>query len=308
MKRDNKLLFIIIALICVIAVSVVMIFQYFRKNYYWLSNGIDLSYKESGEMLSLNEEKKINIANANEIDISSVSSNIKFIKTDDKDMKVHYYGKYSKKNAAQKLVINTSNNIVKVNADQNIMRNFHSRLYVDVYLPKDYDKSVICHTISGGITADVLNVQKFSCKTTSGDIDVSTINAPNVSCETTSGYIKAQSIKSDKSNFGTVSGDISIKKLSGDAVFSDISGDTDVSYDEFRNNNIEAKSVSGEVNINIPGSSQFKISSHSVSGDINVKFPVTISGSTQKHSLEGTVGSGSGNITVKTTSGDINVK
>lgn len=285
MKRDNKLLFILIAISCVIVVSAFMIVRYFRNNY-WFENGI--GYRESSSKLSVNEEKKVSIQNINEINISSVSADIKIIKTDDKDMRVHYYGNFLGGNTTPQLIVDTSDNSINVSTEHNILRSFHGRLNIDVYLPKDYNKSLTCSTVSGDITSDNLNVDNFSCKTTSGNID-------------------ADSIKSNKNKFDTVSGDIDIKKLSGDVTFATVSGEANISYDKF-SNNIEGKSVSGDINIDIPKSSQFKISSHSVSGDINVKFAVTVSGSIEKHSLEGTVGSGDGNIKVNTTSGDIRVE
>ena len=65
--------------------------------------------------------------------------------------------------------------------------------------------------------------------------------------------------------------------------------------------------TSGEIYVKLPADAGFILGARSVSGKINCAFPVTVTDSNQRNNLKGTVGDGKCNISLTSTSGNINI-
>ncbi len=157
----------------------------------------------------------------------------------------------------------------------------------------------------------------------SADAVVSGITAP-VKVKSVSGAVTLDGVRSDISA-QTVSGDLETRGLSGSLHFSTVSGDLTVV--DGTSGRVRAETVSGQVtlDLDIPADSSIDVSS--VSGDLTVRLPgtagLTVTAKTMsggldsafdgltterkpgRSSMQGQVGSGDGQLRVKTVSGDV---
>jgi len=83
-----------------------------------------------------------------------------------------------------------------------------------------------------------------------------------------------------------------------------VSGEVCIEQEDSSNMNI--RTISGGVEINLSEDARFYLKATTVSGDIENRFPIKVSSSGRRN-LEGIVGSDEKEITIRTTSGDIDV-
>jgi lia operon protein LiaG len=167
---------------------------------------------------------------------------------------------------------------------------------------------------------------ELNVKSTSGDIGADSVEADNsefesssgsirfngklteVSAKSTSGDIISDSIDTKHSSFASSSGRISVSGSLPNIAVVSTSGDISITSSADPKT-VKIATSSGATRLKLPGSAGFKLDCKSSSGDINSDFPVTIvkTNSTNDHELNGTVGDGSGDITITSTSGDIRI-
>ena len=141
-------------------------------------------------------------------------------------------------------------------------------------------------SVSGGITLDGV----------AGDVDANTVN----------GALEAQGLDG-KLNFNTVSGDLTVadgwlERLDANSVNGDVTADIDL--DPL--GGIHVTTVSGEVTLRLPAEADAKVNLHSVSGDVRSEFDgLRRSSIPASHSVSGSLGSGSGHVSVTTMSGRV---
>jgi hypothetical protein len=141
-------------------------------------------------------------------------------------------------------------------------------------------------SVSGGITLDGLT----------GDVDAHTVSAA----------IEAQGING-KVNFNTVSGDLTLvdgwlERLDANAVSGDVTADIDL--DPLGGMNVTT--VSGEVTLRLPAEADATVHLHSVSGDVRSEFAeLRQLSAPASHSVSGSLGVGSGHVSVTTMSGRV---
>jgi hypothetical protein len=141
-------------------------------------------------------------------------------------------------------------------------------------------------SVSGGITLDGLT----------GDVDANTV----------SGALEAQGING-MLNFNSVSGDLTVaggtlERLDANAVSGDVTADVDLNP----LGGISVTTVSGKVTLRLQAEADAKVNLHSVSGDVRSEFGelerVTAPAS---RSVSGSLGAGSGHLSVTTMSGRV---
>ncbi|HYK53476.1 MAG TPA: DUF4097 family beta strand repeat-containing protein, partial [Candidatus Eremiobacteraceae bacterium] len=142
---------------------------------------------------------------------------------------------------------------------------------------------------------------------TSGDVEIHDVGG-QVSVQSSSGDITTSNLASSLDAF-TASGDIDAKDLTGDASLGTDSGSVDASFDRMTAvHQVRMNSASGDVSITVPRGAGFTIDASTSSGsmDSNLKLPIheRDSGAT----VHAQVGSGSTNVQLETSSGDIDVK
>lgn len=141
-------------------------------------------------------------------------------------------------------------------------------------------------SVSGGITLDSVT----------GDVDANTV----------SGAVEAQGING-KLNFNTVSGDLTLadgwlERLDVNGVSGDVTADLDL--DPL--GGMQVTTVSGEVVLRLPAEADARVNLHSVSGDVRSEFAeLRRSSAPASRSVSGSLGAGSGQVSVTTMSGRV---
>jgi hypothetical protein len=141
-------------------------------------------------------------------------------------------------------------------------------------------------SVSGGITLDGVT----------GDVDANTV----------SGAVEAQGING-KLNFNTVSGDLTLadgwlERLDVNGVSGDVTADLDL--DPL--GGMQVTTVSGEIVLRLPAEADARVNLHSVSGDVRSEFAeLRRSSAPASRSVSGSLGAGSGQVSVTTMSGRV---
>jgi DUF4097 and DUF4098 domain-containing protein YvlB len=141
-------------------------------------------------------------------------------------------------------------------------------------------------SVSGGITLDAVT----------GDVDANTV----------SGALEAQGING-KLNFNTVSGDLTLadgwlERLDANGVSGDVTADVDL--DPL--GGMQVTTVSGEVTLRLPAEADAQVNLHSLSGDVRSEFTeLRRSSAPASRSVSGSLGTGSGHVSVTTMSGRV---
>ena len=141
-------------------------------------------------------------------------------------------------------------------------------------------------SVSGGITLDGVT----------GDVDANTVSGP----------VEAQGING-KLNFNTVSGDLTLadgwlERLDVNGVSGDVTADLDL--DPL--GGMQVTTVSGEVMVRLPAEADARVNLHSVSGDVRSEFAeLRRSCAPASRSVSGSLGAGSGHVSVNTMSGRV---
>ena len=203
-------------------------------------------------------------------------------------------------------------------------------------------ESFICKTTSGSLTAKLVNAKKadlgassgsmkisgtydnFNFNATSGSFNSDGITAKYASLGTSSGSIKinastdelklhstsgsltADPVSAKRCTLSSSSGRITLKGAPGDVDATLTSGDIDLEYSEY-DNNINIRTSSGSTGIKLPQNSEFHLKYDTSSGSGRCDFPITLNGAQVRNSIEGTVISDRNSITVKSSSGDLNI-
>jgi Toastrack DUF4097 len=141
-------------------------------------------------------------------------------------------------------------------------------------------------SVNGGITLDGI----------SGDVEANTV----------SGAVEAQAINGTL-NFNTVSGDLTLaegwlERLDVNGVSGDVTADLDL--DPL--GGMHVNTVSGEVVLRLPAEADARVNLHSVSGDVRSEFAeLNRSSAPASRSVSGSLGAGSGQVSVTTMSGRV---
>jgi DUF4097 and DUF4098 domain-containing protein YvlB len=141
-------------------------------------------------------------------------------------------------------------------------------------------------SVTGGITLDGVT----------GDVDANTV----------SGALEAQRING-RLNFRTVSGDLTLadgwmERLDASVVSGDVTADVDL--DPL--GGMQVSTVSGEVTLRLPAEADAQVNLHSMSGDVRSEFTeLTRSSAPASRSVSGSLGAGSGQVSVTTMSGRV---
>ena len=180
-----------------------------------------------------------------------------------------------------------------------------SDLDVTVYIPDTYKNLLSIKSSSGESSVTGGNLKNLLLSSASGDIDLYNVEATDTSLETLSGIINASTIKTNKSLIKTSSGDISINGVLGETAVSSASGSVDLNLSELSGTS-NFSTQSGGVDLIIPNEIGYKVNFSSTSGEISGKnLNVDIK---NNNTYSFTSGNGSKLITVRTISGDLNLR
>lgn len=167
------------------------------------------------------------------------------------------------------------------------------------------DLSVI--STSGDIFSDTVEAAASRFESSSGDIRFSG-KFSEVNAKSTSGDIVSDSLVAETSNFGSNSGEIALSGAFANMTVKTTSGDITLSSSE-NPQMFQISTSSGGTRLKLTDPAGFKLSCKSSSGEVKSDFPVTVirTDDIDEHELNGTVGDGSGSITITSSSGDIRI-
>jgi Putative adhesin len=146
---------------------------------------------------------------------------------------------------------------------------------------------------------------KASVKSVSGEITLDGVTG-DVDANTVSGALEAQGT-GGKLNFNTVSGDLTLadgwlERLHANTVSGDVTADIDL--DPL--GGMQVTTVSGEVTLRLPAEADAQVNLHSLAGDVRSEFTeLRRSEAPVSHSVSGSLGAGSGHVSVTAMSGRV---
>lgn len=322
-RKKAVIVLVLIMIASAVLAGIIFVAQFSSSGFGIFNN--DSSYKNK-----IDEEKTFASDGIRTLTVKSTSENINIIADDSSEIRAHFYGSYasSDKTLKPKLVVEKDgdNLVVRIDNKSKIMLlYFTSNLKLDVYVPKAYGKELDITSTSGEVSSDdALKLDRVQIKTTSGEIAVKSMDAAKAVLNSTSGEIQAEGIFGDldiDSTSGTIvsqnltaasgkinstSGEIKLKGSIDGIEAGSTSGTIIIDTDRLTKD-MAVSTTSGEMVVKLPADADFKLVAKSLSGEIDCAFPVTVTGNKNHNRLEGTVGNGSCNVSLSSTSGDINI-
>jgi hypothetical protein len=169
---------------------------------------------------------------------------------------------------------------------------------------EDLSGTVAIRTVSGDIELSGIS-GALKINSTSGEVNVESGNLTSAEINTTSADVTLEGV-SDTIQIKTVSGSIDVSEgRDGQLDLSTISGDIMYSGSLANTPANRVNSVSGTVQVALPEDIGLILDASSASGTTETNFELI--GTTESHVLRGKIGSGTIPLTIKTTSGDIEV-
>jgi DUF4097 and DUF4098 domain-containing protein YvlB len=184
------------------------------------------------------------------------------------------------------------------------IRNERCRADVTVTVHPDCPVSlnlVNANAVVAGLTSGV------SVRSGAGEITLDGVTG-RVDADVVGGVVEAQGLNGTV-DFTSVSGDLalaggSIERLTGRSMSGRIAADIDLTED----GQVQVNTVSGEVTLRLPASTSAEVSLTTITGRIDTSFSELKSpGRSVPHTVTGTLGDGSGRVSVNTVSGTITV-
>jgi len=288
-------LWLFIIMICSFSISIVLFksagvnlrdFTYIDNDFSG-KNNIKGKFKEN-----INAERNFDIQYIEEINVNTVSTDIRFIPEARDDIRIHFHGIVASNNEVvlPELITEKQATTLQIKIDyknSSYVGYYSSKLSLDIYIPEKYSKNI-------------------NTKTTSGDIDLGSLNIKNINLSSVSGDIKSESLYTEKTRLTSTSGDIKIEDFLGELSAKTTSGDLLINVKSI-DNDININSISGDIKITLPDKAEFYLESTSTSGDVGCDFPISIQGKLSDKKKEGKVGNGNNRITASTVSGDIKI-
>lgn len=241
----------------------------------------------------ISESEQFETENIAKIDISTVSTHVSIMPSDDDRIHVDFTGQTATGvgAASPRMETKIEGDVLRVQImypSAVIFNPFNlSSLNLDIYIPQGYDKDLYVSTTSGAIVLEEITLENMKANSVSGKIDIESILSKKISIDNTSGRVTLIDSKGDL-NINTISGKVS----------ADLLGLED---------ELIVNSVSGSVEVFIPQDSGFSFKLSSTSGKVENDFQAKMTSSNNRN-MEGTVGNGKAVISIHTVSGKIILK
>ncbi|MCO1603790.1 DUF4097 family beta strand repeat-containing protein [Desulfosporosinus nitroreducens] len=299
-KFNKKVLIIVIGVIVIMSL---------------LGLGVLSSYRE------IKEEKCFTMEEINEIQVTMSSAPVHIIRTKaSKEVKVQLHGKAKQE---IKLAAEIDNKTVVVGAKRKYELPIPEDLFLDIYIPEEYGGNLSIKTSAGIVKLDSFNLASFILNTSSGGLEAEQLNAEKVSINTSSGKLKIKrldvaelKIKGSSSEINIdecitkearmeiSSGSVTLKNSSGNFDLKGTAGDVLIAHKEFENQNINIETTAGNVTLELPETAEFLVEAKTSSGKFQSDFPIN---TTDKKDIKGQIGTKDNKISLKTSSGSINI-
>jgi len=286
-----------------------------------------LGFKLLSAFREIDEEKAFVMEEISEIQVNMVRERVHVIRAKtSNEVRFHYYGKSKQE---LKLVSEISNKkiVVEAKCEANpLPRNYDPTpedMYLDIYLPENYSENISISLTTGKVEIDSIEVASFTLDTTTGGLEADQINAAKCSIKTTTGNININKTDTDElgikgtssavninecivesAKIETTSGGIALKDCSGSFNIKANSGEVQISYKEFGDQNISIATSSGSIALLLPNTAEFSLEANTSSGKLKSDFAVN---TIERKKMAGQIGTKSNEVVLKSSSGSISV-
>ena len=270
----------------------------------------------------VDEEKSVSLDNVDEIQVILSSETVHIHQSEAGDeVRFHYHG-----NCWPQFNLAIENADGKVSVRRESLFRLGD-MTLDIYLPVDYSGTLDVKVSSGEVTTEALNLENFRLNASSGNLTADTIQAALVSIRSTSGAVDVKSINAERLAITTHSGNITtgqcavreavVEAASGNIMLAGITGDFNLktssgkvtlTYPMFDNYKLKVGTTSGSVTLELPANAGFLLDAHSTSGKVQSDFSADDTEGANIKGTTGQVGTGTGQIIVNTTSGNIQLR
>ncbi|NEZ46269.1 DUF4097 domain-containing protein [Clostridium niameyense] len=300
MKKSTKIM-TTLSIVVLVSLTLFLALKFNKKKP--VSSNIPKKY------YSIKDKENYNIKNIKEINIENTIADINLIVEPREDIQLNYYGK---------LIANsnlTLNSIVKGNEiyinfkgnNKDSLNIFFSNLKLDIYLPEKFKQDIYIKNVSGQINMkNGLNLKKLTIDSSSGHIKLNDSTIDNLILTLSSADLKSRNLSTKTTNVNTSTGDMDISNFNGDFKGDSLSGNFNVSYENFKNN-IDIKTESGKVRLKLKENSEFYLNAESKKGDISCSYPINIEDKFNHNRIRGLVKKDKNKINITTKNGNIEI-
>jgi lia operon protein LiaG len=271
----------------------------------------------SGKGFTIDERRSIALSGIADINVRTSSTDVHLTASDGDAVEIWLHGTVytGEPDAVPALAAEHSGNVLEILLKRKdgrkwVLGFFSSDLIAEIRVPQQYRGTLVVDTSSGDVEISNQVLSELSVETSSGDVRLSSVQAATIAMDSSSGDQTVEGMKAEQSKLTSSSGEIRVKDLQGGAKAESSSGDITLRYSEF-NADLEVRSSSGDVELYLTESAEFRVEAKASSGDIDCAFPVTLNeadSESSRNRLFATVGEGTHQVVVQTSSGDITIR
>lgn len=270
-----------------------------------------------GNGISVDDRRTSDLSGISHIEVGTSSTDVHIMAGDGDTIDLWLHGTVhtGQADAVPALAAERSGEVLKISLERRdgrkwVLGFYSSDLILQIRVPQQYRGALAVDTSSGDVEISDQILSELSVESSSGDIRLSSVQATEIALESSSGDQTVEGMTAESSSLTSSSGEIRVKDLHGGARAESSSGDITLRYSKF-NADLEVRSSSGDVGLYLTESAGFRVEARASSGDIDSAFPVTLSGAdgeSRRNRLSGTVGDGTHQVSVQTSSGDITIR
>ncbi|HAG43724.1 MAG TPA: hypothetical protein DCL31_10825 [Clostridium sp.] len=266
---------------------------------------------DNGTGVQFRTEKNLSIDNINNIDIDAALGSIKITSEDRKDVKLIFsYNENFFKNSVPTLNVNSYGTEAKIEikyrSSLKKLNLGNSRISLEVYIPKSYNKSLSLDTKLGDINLNNLDLDNLECSLSMGKSLVNDINCNYFKYDNSMGDLNGDKVYTKESEIELSMGSANIKNFRGNLKAENSMGEIDIEYDEF-NNNVDLEASMGSIKLTLPKKSEFSLSAKTSMGSVSCDFPLNTS--IHKGSeIDGNINNSNNRIIANSSMGSIDIR
>lgn len=235
---------------------------------------------------TVDEEKLEDMESVSSISVGSSFVDIKVVPQEREDLRVHYHGSIVS-NAVPVLKINRKSadlEILLETPKQTSRTILNSDLVVEIFVPTSFKGD-------------------YNIKSSSGDVEVPNLEGKHVRITSSSGELSLSNILSETLDIKTSSGDIYMNNAIGKLHMSSSSGDMNLGLAE-TSGDIALSTSSGDISLNFNEQVSYTINGSTSSGSFTTNIPMVVAENANRK-FDGKIGSGSKEIKITTSSGNV---
>jgi lia operon protein LiaG len=248
--------------------------------------------------IEINDEKSFSLEEITSLQVDMTKEQIRIIQTQTNEVKIHYHG-ISKQELKLSAETNDGTIIVSSTRTTNLI---YEDMYVDIYLPENFNKKIIIQATSGSVTSEKAQADNFSITTTSGSITLNNCIG-TFDLETNTGGVTLNGCEGNL-DLKTRSGKVILQDCIGNLDLETSSGNVSVTYKAFEEQDINIVTTSGGIQLQLPDTAEFLLDAKTSTGKLQSDFPVNMDVGKK---MAGQVGTVSNQIVLQTSTGSISI-